>query len=91
MVPNSEFFENDIDGFTRLLKTAEAIKIQNGLSKIVYGMEPTGNYYKPLARHMISCECNVVLVTGQAVKSNRNPGEDRAGGWDDPGQGGSNY
>jgi len=64
-------FENDIDGFTRLLKTAEAIKAQNGLSKIVYGMEPTGNYFKPLARHMIGCECNVVLVTGQTVKNNR--------------------
>jgi len=64
-------FENDLDGFARLLKTAEAIKAQNGLCKIVYGMEPTGNYYKPLARHMIRCECNVVLVTGQTVKSNR--------------------
>jgi len=64
-------FENSLDGFARLLKTAEAIKAQYGLSKIVYGMESTGNYHKPLARHMIGCECNVVLVTGQAVKNNR--------------------
>lgn len=64
-------FENNLDGFSRLLKTADAIKSQNGLSKIVYGLEPTGNYHKPLARHLIRCDCNVVLVTGQAAKNNR--------------------
>lgn len=64
-------FENDLDGFSRLLKTAEAVRGQNGLSKVVYGLEPTGNYHKPLARHLISNDCNVVLVTGQAVKNNR--------------------
>ena len=40
-------FENNIDGFSRLLKTAEATKVQNGLSKSVYEMEPPGNYHKP--------------------------------------------
>jgi transposase len=65
-------FENNIEGFTRLLTTADEIKYQNGLSKIVYGLEPTGNYHKPLARYLIRCDCNVVLVTGQAVKNNRN-------------------
>ena len=64
-------FENNIEGFSRLLKTADEIKSQNDLSKIVYGLEPTGNYHKPLARHLIRCDCNVVLVTGQAVKNNR--------------------
>jgi len=65
-------FENNIEGFSRLLRTADEIKSQNSLSKIVYGLEPTGNYHKPLARHLIRCDCNVVLVTGQAVKNNRN-------------------
>jgi len=64
-------FENNIEGFSRLLKTADEIRSQNDLSKIVYGLEPTGNYHKPLARHLIRCDCNVVLVTGQAVKNNR--------------------
>ena len=64
-------FENDLDGFSRLLKTAEEIKSQNGLSKIIYGVEPTGNYHKPLASHLIRCDCNVVLVSGVAVKRNR--------------------
>jgi len=34
-------------------------------------VEPTGNYHKPLARHLIRCGCNVVLVSGVAVKRNR--------------------
>ena len=65
-------FENNIEDFSRLLKTGDEIKSQNGLSRIVYGLEPTGNYHKPLARHLIRCDCNVVMVTGQAVKNNRN-------------------
>ena len=64
-------FKNNLDGFSRLLKTADEIKVQNGLSKIVYGLEPTGNYHKPLARHLIRCDSNVVLVSGEAVNKNR--------------------
>ncbi len=64
-------FENNLDGFSRLLKTADEIKVQNGLSKTLYGLEPTGNYHKPLARHLIRCDCNVVLVSGVAIKRNR--------------------
>jgi transposase len=65
-------FENNIEGFSRLLTTADEIKSQYGLSKIVYGLEPTGNYHKPLARHLIRCDCNVALVTGQAVNHRHN-------------------
>lgn len=64
-------FENNLDGFSRLMKTADEIKSQNGLSKIVYGLEPTGNYHKPLAQHLIRCDSNVVLVSGEAVNKNR--------------------
>jgi len=64
-------FENNIEGFRRLLKVADQIKTQNGLCKVVYGLEPTGNYYKPLGRHLIRCGGNVVMVSGQAVKHNR--------------------
>jgi len=64
-------FENNLAGFSRLLTTADAIKSQNSLSKIVYGMEPTGNYHKPLASYLIRCDSNVVLVSGEAVKNNR--------------------
>ena len=64
-------FENNLDGFRKLMETADLIKRQNGLREIVYGLEPTGNYHKPLARHLIQCDCHVVLVAGQAVSNNR--------------------
>jgi len=64
-------FQNDLEGFSRLLKTVEQIKAQHGLSKVVFGVEPTGNYHKPLARYLIRCCHMVVMVTGQAVKYNR--------------------
>ena len=64
-------FENDIEGFSKLLKTTDQVKTQNGLSKVVFGCEPSGNYHKPLGRHLIYCAHHVVLVAGQAVKNNR--------------------
>jgi transposase len=64
-------FDNNLDGFDRLLTTVDQLKSQSCLEKIVYGLEPTGNYHKPLARHLIRCGRNVVFVAGQAVKKNR--------------------
>ncbi len=64
-------FENSLEGCTKLLETVDQLKTQNCLETVVYGLEPTGNYHKPLARHLIRCGCNVVLVAGQAIKNNR--------------------
>jgi transposase len=64
-------FENNLDGFRKLLEHTEAIKVQNALGQVVFGLEPTGNYHKPLGAHLIRCGCHVVLVTGKAVKNNR--------------------
>ncbi len=64
-------FGNNIEGFSKLLKTTDQVKEQHGLSKVVFGCEPTGNYHKPLGRHLIRCARHVVLVAGQAVKNNR--------------------
>lgn len=64
-------FENDIDGFRKLLQRCKVARVQNDLAKIVFGLEPTGNYHKPLANHLIESGCHVVLVTGKAVKDNR--------------------
>ena len=64
-------FENDIDGFGRLRDRTEAMKVQHRLSKVVYGVEPTANYHKPLAEYLIKCGHNVVLVSGMAVSKNR--------------------
>jgi transposase len=64
-------FENNIEGFSKLLTHTEAVRVRNGLTKMVFGLEPTANYHKPLGRHLIRCGHNVVLVTGSAVKHNR--------------------
>jgi transposase len=64
-------FENNLEGFSKLLCRADAIKSQNGLSKIVFGFEPTSNYHKPLGMYLIRCEREVVMVSGVSVKRNR--------------------
>ena len=64
-------FENSIEGFRKLLVQAEALKVQEGLRKVVFGMEPTGNYHKPLGEHLIRCGHGVVLVSGVAAHENR--------------------
>ena len=64
-------FENNVEGFRKLLAQAEAMKVQEGLKKVVFGMEPTGNYHKPLGEHLIRCGDGVVLVSGVAAHENR--------------------
>ena len=48
-------FENSREGFQKLLVQAEAMKVQGGLKRVVFGMEPTANYHKPLGEHLIRC------------------------------------
>jgi len=64
-------FDNNIEGFRKLLVQAEALKVQDGLSRVVFGMEPTANYHKPLGEHLIRCGHWVVLVSGVAAFENR--------------------
>jgi len=64
-------FENSKTGFERLLVHVEALKKQHGLTKVVFGMEPTANYHKPLGEYLIRMGEEVVLVSGVAVAKNR--------------------
>jgi transposase len=64
-------FENSAEGFERLLIQTEAFKVQHNLTKIVFGLEPTANYHKPLGEFLIKGAHQVVLVSGVAVKRNR--------------------
>jgi len=64
-------FENSLEGFRKLLERSEAIRIKSAHSKAVFGMEPTGNYHKPLGTYLIRSGRQVVLVAGKAVKNNR--------------------
>jgi transposase len=72
-------FSNDGEGFGKLLDQAEALRVRHGLRKVVYGMEPTGNYHKPLGEYLIHMGRTVVLVSGVTVKHNR---ESLDGRWD---------
>jgi transposase len=72
-------FENNPEGFRKLLAQTEAMKVQNGLNKVVFGMEPTANYHKPLGEHLIRCGKQVVLVSGVAAHENRKTVDGR---WD---------
>ncbi len=64
-------FDNTIEGFRKLLDQTNAIQKTHHLKKVVFGMEPTANYHKPLGEHLIRCGWMVVLVGGVAVKRNR--------------------
>ena len=64
-------FGNDFSGIEMLMDIANGLKSDNNLEKIVYGMEPTANYHKPLAEYLIKCRCNVVQVSGVSVARNR--------------------
>jgi transposase len=64
-------FENSREGFEKLLAQVEARKVQGGLGKEVFGLEPTANYHKPLADYLVGRMGQVVLVSGVAVKANR--------------------
>jgi transposase len=72
-------FSNDHEGFRKLLDQAEALRVRHGLKKVVYGMEPTANYHKPLGEYLITLGGTVVLVSGVTVKRNR---ESLDGRWD---------
>jgi transposase len=72
-------FENSASGFFDLLARVEAVQAQSGLPEVVFGLEPTSNYHKPLGRYLISKGCHVVLVGGKAVKNNRELLDER---WD---------
>lgn len=72
-------FENNLKGFNKFLTYVDAVKVKNALNKEVFGLEPTANYHKPLGEYLVKRGLTVVLVSGKAVKNNR---EMMDGRWD---------
>jgi transposase len=64
-------FDNSREGFETLLHRARAIMAQEGLTKAVFGVEPTADYHKPLGEFLINNGHTLVLVSNGAVKQNR--------------------
>jgi transposase len=65
------FFDNTYEGFQKLLTQTDALKVQYGLRKVVFGLEPTANYHKPLGEYLIKGGHMVVLVSAAATSKNR--------------------
>lgn len=72
-------FTNSKEGFERLITHAENKKAVENLEEIVFGLEPTANYHKPLGEYLISRGYATVLVGSTAVVRNR---ELMDGRWD---------
>lgn len=64
-------FDNSINGFETLRSMALDIRNQHGLVEVVYGLEPTASYHKPLAEYLIRQNEHVVYVSNVAVAKNR--------------------
>jgi len=64
-------FTNDIVGYNRLVEQVNTPTHQHQLQHVVFGLEPTSNYHKPLAHWLTQNDYLVVLVAGKAVKDNR--------------------
>src|SRR5512136_1736853 len=72
-------FDNSTNGFESVRRCARDLQFQHGLVEIVYGLEPTASYHKPLAEYLIRQNEQVVYVSNVAVKRNR---EMLDGRWD---------
>jgi transposase len=64
-------FDATRDGFEKLCLHTDAIRVQQGFKKVVFGLEPTADYHKPLGEYLITQGHTIVLVAGSAVKKNR--------------------
>lgn len=64
-------FDNSTKGFESLRSLARDLQNQHGLVEVVYGLEPTASYHKPLAEFLIRQDEHVVYVSNVAVAKNR--------------------
>jgi transposase len=63
--------ENTASGFEHLLTMVQFYMDRDGFKEVVFGVEPTGVYHKPLAEFLINQGFLVVYVTNEAIKKNR--------------------
>jgi len=64
-------FDNNVVGFDSLILRASQLQVEYALEKVVYGLEPTGNYHKPLSSWLLAKEQMLVLVSSKAISDNR--------------------
>jgi transposase len=61
-------FQNDKNGFEKILASVQTICKLKKLDKVIVGMEPTGHYWKPLANYLILNGITVVMVNPYHTK-----------------------
>lgn len=64
-------FENNEDGFARLIQWINRLKALKGLDTTIVGMEPTGHYWVNLSKWLYERNIEVVTVNPQLVKRNK--------------------
>ncbi len=72
-------FDNNREGFEQLIERAEQLMVAHSCRYVAFGLEPTGNYHKPLANWLLEKKQLLVLVSNKAVADNR---ESLDGRWD---------
>ena len=63
--------ENSESGFEHLMAHVQFYMGRDGFERVVFGVEPTSVYHKPLAEFLIKQDFMVVYVTNEAIKKNR--------------------
>ncbi|WP_419392752.1 IS110 family transposase [Cytobacillus praedii] len=64
-------FENNEDGFAKLLDWINKLKNAKGLDTAIVGMEPTGHYWLNLSQWLYDRNIDVVTVNPHLVKKNK--------------------
>jgi transposase len=64
-------FENNEDGFARLIQWIDRLKALKGLDTTIVGMEPTGHYWVNLSKWLYERNIEVVTVNPHLVKRNK--------------------
>ncbi|WHY58302.1 IS110 family transposase [Peribacillus simplex] len=64
-------FENNEEGFTRLLNWIKELKHMKNLDTTIVGMEPTGHYWMNLSKWLVKQNMDVVTVNPHHVKRNK--------------------
>ena len=63
--------ENSLNGFAYLMGRVHFYIDRDGFEQVVFGIEPTSVYHKPLAEFLIGDGHLVVYVTNEAINKNR--------------------
>jgi len=77
--------QHNIDGFKRFIHTIEQIMEINMIKNVIVGVEPTGNYHKPLCEFLKRNGYFVAYVSSLAAKNNRTTIDGGRWGKNDPG------